>query len=175
MATEYTDAADVRKVANKIIAECHPHLHGVRIDYVFISKTDKEGTPQPILSKGKTVHGRARKVSGLNAFLAQNDHTPDGEDFFVMEISFYSWSLFTPEQRIALVDHELCHFALDEESGTPTIREHDVEEFSEVVKRRGLWQEDVRQFVEIGARQLQLPLATKGRAARASQPVPNAF
>jgi hypothetical protein len=156
MATEYSEAPEVEKVAEKIVKEFHPHLHGVRIDYVFVSKTDKEGMPQPILSKGKHVHGKAKKISGLNAYLASKYETPDDEEFFVIEISHYSWSYFSPDQRVALVDHELTHCALGAETGTPEIRSHDVEEFTEIVKRRGLWEPDLEQFAQVAAKKLPL-------------------
>ncbi|MFL6229321.1 MAG: putative metallopeptidase [Pyrinomonadaceae bacterium] len=167
MGTEYANAPDVRRVARNVMNECHPHLHGARIDYVFVSKTDKEGQEKPIESKGKQQWGKARTVSGLNAYLAQNDETEGGEPFFVIEISAYAWKRLDEAGRVALVDHELTHCALNEDSGAPEIRPHDVEEFTEVIKRRGLWKEDVRRMVEVGAKQLALPtMQTDGKAAK---------
>lgn len=173
MATEYRDAPEVRIIANKVIRDVHQHLHGVRIDYVFVAKSDKDG-PVPILSKGKQVHGKAKKITGLNAFLAQNDDNPEGEEFFVIEISHYSWVYMTPEQRIALVDHELCHCIIEQsEDGTMlTLRPHDVEEFTEIIQRHGLWQPDVEDFAKVAAK--KLPLFDAAAAIDdASQPCPD--
>lgn len=72
------------------------------------------------------------------------------------------------EQRAALVDHELCHFTREEwEEPDPKvqskwvtvygaatdpdswgIREHDVEEFSEIIERHGLWDIGIETFAE---------------------------
>lgn len=115
------------------------------------------------------------KVSGLNAFLATERTTEGGEpeEFFAVVIAKPVWDILDEKQRLALVDHELCHFDLDEEKGTPVLRSHDVEEFGEIVKRHGLWRDEVRRLVEVGAKQLSLglnppPPDTKPRARRAN-------
>ncbi len=160
MGTQFQNAPEVRRIANKLIGQHHRHLLGLRLEYVFISKTDKDGVQQPIESKGKQTWGRAKKVSGLNAYLARErgdgDEEFEGDDFFVIEISLYAWQRISEEQMLALVDHELCHCALNPDSGTPEIRPHDVEEFSEIVKRHGLWRADVEQMIKIGAEKLPL-------------------
>jgi hypothetical protein len=58
---------------------------------------------------------------------------------------------------VALVDHELCHaWALadqdeDNDEADPvklSLRPHDLEEFSCIVRRHGMWREDIEDFVE---------------------------
>jgi predicted metallopeptidase len=144
---QYGHSDEARKIAERLIPQFHAHLNGVRIDYIFIDKAPKV--------EGKEVAGRARKVSGLNAFLACKYEQPEAEDFFVIEIAVPFWERYTAEQRIALVDHELCHCEIDEE-GSLTMRGHDLEEFTEIVKRHGLWENDVETFAKVAA--LQLPL-----------------
>lgn len=144
---QYGYSEEVKKVAERIIPQFHAHLNGVRIDYVFIDKAPKV--------KGKEVAGRARKVSGLNAFLACKYEMPEAEDFFVIEIAVPFWERYTAEQRIALIDHELCHCEIDED-GNLTMRGHDLEEFAEIVKRHGLWDNDVETFAKVIATQLPL-------------------
>ena len=62
---EYRVADDAAKTGHELIAEHHPHLLGPRVDFVFMDKTPK--------NKGKDTWGRAKKVSGLGAFLANSE------------------------------------------------------------------------------------------------------
>ena len=163
---EYTQAGDVGRIAEKLIDNYHTHLSGMRMEYIFLSESPK--------AKGKEVWGRAKLITGLNAFLATPTPESEPEPFFVIEISKPVWDVLDANARKALVDHELSHCELDEETGTPKIITHDLEEFGGVIKRWGLWRDSVEQFVEIGiaAKQLRLPgteaakkAATKGKTS----------
>jgi hypothetical protein len=148
----YSQARAVKEIAETLIPQHHKHLEGARIDYVFRSKHQK--------SKGKIVAGKAHKISGLNAFLGTQTNAPfGGPDFFCMVIALDIWDAISDAQRIALVDHELCHFfrEVNDETGEwgLSIRGHDVEEFAEIVYRHGLWSEDLEHFVS-NSRQLRL-------------------
>jgi putative metallopeptidase len=138
---EYQPAPEVEDVARRLIDDYHTHLTSVRIDYVFTTEQLKE--------KGKVVWGRAKKVTGLNAWLASEDKLRDAvepEEFFVMEIHRATWLQLDEKSRRALVDHELCHFWI-EETGKLSILGHDLEEFNAVVRRHGLWQVEVEMFL----------------------------
>lgn len=160
--TEYWRAPEVERIANELIVKHHDHLNrtDVVIKCVFRDPAAK--------SKGRVVYGKARKVSGLTAYLVgleHNDRLDDGEpaDFFVVEIAHEPWQGLTGRQRHALVDHELCHLdvELDENGGDRKLctRGHDLEEFTEVVKRHGLWRPTVVQFAETAkAAQLAFPI-----------------
>jgi predicted metallopeptidase len=144
----YDHAPEVQAIAETLIAEHHPHLQGVPIRYVYVDPPPK--------SKGKTVWGRARKKGPLDAHLAELEET----DFFVIEAAQAVWEEMTHAQRVALVDHELCHCGLSDK-GKLTLLAHDLEEFNAVVQRRGLWRDSVKVFVRAGAaadRQLGLEL-----------------
>lgn len=152
---EYRLAPEVGRVAKELIAEHHRHLLNVEVVYVFLSKTPK--------NKGKDVWGRAKKVSGLPAFLAsrqQHDITYEeqADDLFVIEISEEVWERLKPKARRALVDHELSHCWViwDEkaESDSLSVIGHDVAEFEAILKRHGLWNDDVEDFVRTGFEQL---------------------
>lgn len=184
---EFWPAPEVREIAEDLIPRHHDHLQNVRIEYVFRDKCAKD--------KGRDVWGKARKVSGLNAFLsrkARADLLRDGvgtvtkddtkvtishgdnsvdttvtemkrvaetlsasaqanpHDYFVIEIAQEAWRFLSDTQKIALVDHELCHLTTDyNDAGERVlaIAPHDVEEFAEVVKRHGLWSGDVKAFI----------------------------
>ena len=137
----YRPAPEVKAVADKLIPKYHQHLidNDVRVDYVFIDKTPK--------SKGREIWGRCRKVSGLGAFLANDQQGSD--PFFVIEISEDVWDVLPSDKREALVDHELCHaYAVPAEEETKlSVEPHDLEEFVCIVRRHGLWRDDVEAFV----------------------------
>lgn len=155
---EYKLATEARQIGARIIEENHPHLLGVRVEFLFMDKTPK--------SKGREVWGRAKKISGLPAFLALGPNTlPDFYadqpfDLFVIELSEEVWERLTPKGKAALVDHELYHCVVetDDETGDAKLgtRGHDLEEFEAILRRHGLWRESVREFVEAGAEQLSL-------------------
>lgn len=152
---EYKRADEVAEIGAEIMEAHHPHLLGVRVAFVFMDKTPK--------SKGKEVLGRAKKISGLPAFLSLGPDTlPDFYadqpfDFFVIEISEEVWERLTAKGQRALVDHELSHLEIeeDDEGGVNlAVVGHDVTEFEAVLRRHGLWNDSVKDFVEVGAEQL---------------------
>lgn len=151
MPATFCEASEVREIANRLIAEYHGHLNGIRIDYVFRSDTPKKN--------GKAVWGTAQKKGNLDAYLAgQEDEGFGHEAFFVITISRPIWDKLTYEQREALVDHELCHCwredEADEEGRTVTklsLNPHDLEEFTSVYYRHGDWRPDLEQFERVAS------------------------
>jgi putative metallopeptidase len=142
MPQEYSPAPEVEDVARDLIHLYHTHLATVRIDYVFATEALKE--------KGKIVLGRAKKVSGLNAYIAAKDRgyeSSQPEEFFVIEIHRGSWLQLSEKQRKALCDHELHHLDVDLDTNKLSLKPHDLEEFNAIVRRYGLWQPDVEFFV----------------------------
>lgn len=146
--TCYRHAQDVEDIALDLIPKYHGHLtdFNVHLDFVFVSKAPKRN--------GKEVWGQCRRVSGFNAYMA--DHQGD-EPFFVIIISEPVWDVLPLDKRLALVDHELCHAWAeanqkeDDDEADPvklSLRPHDLEEFSCIVRRHGLWREDIEEFVE---------------------------
>lgn len=177
MPVTYSKAPEVEEIARRLIAQHHTHLlelGHVRIEYLFRSEAAS--------SNGKTVYGKARKLSGLGAFLALGDDAPEGrpdaetpevEPFFVMEIAADCWATLTPKQRIALVDHELSHFkvAVNHDTGVKlSLAAHDLEEFKVIVERHGLWRSDIEDFVK-AATHTQLSLAGDGDDGDGPAPV----
>lgn len=148
MTATYRQATSVKRIADELIAGHHQELVDVHIEYVFRSEPAKEN--------GKEKWGTARKITGLNAYLA-GDTAEGGEadDFFVVEIAEPIWAVLDEPQKVALVDHELSHCttAIDEKTGDLKLkmRPHDLEEFSAIVRRYGLWREDVEAFLKAAA------------------------
>lgn len=145
----FRPAPAVERVAKTLISKYHMDLsdHDVDIRYVFRSEHAK--------SSGKAVFGRAKKISGLNAYLAALDD-PDETgiegaegDFFVIEIAEDIWRELKQDARVALVDHELSHCGVtfDKDENLKLVcLPHDLEEFNAIVERHGLWRPDVAEF-----------------------------
>jgi hypothetical protein len=160
MPTQFSPAPDVQEIAERYIEECHRHLIqcGVKMVYLF-----RDDVPVRL---GKRVMGEAKKVTGLNAFFAaqpaeidyESDTTiemKEEEPFFCLLISKPIWDVLTLPQREALVDHELSHcWAEENDEGEVKLMmlAHDLGEFNAVVRRHGLWQEDVEQFLKAASR-----------------------
>jgi hypothetical protein len=158
--TRWIEAPEVKDIAERLIMAHHPNLElwMDEIRYVFRNEAAK--------SKGKTVFGKAHKVTALACYLATNspgdmnsfdDSPPPPADMFVMEIAHDVWEVLTREQREALVDHELQHMdVLYAEDGSfkRVIRPHDIEEFNAIVQRHGAWRPDIKDFAD--ALQLRL-------------------
>lgn len=151
MPQEYQPAPEVEDVARDLIYDYHSHLASVRIIYVFASES--------LTEKGKVVWGRAKKVSGLNAWLASEDKSRDAaapDEFFVIEIHRGTWLLLDEKCKKALVDHELSHCDVDIETNKLSLRPHDLEEFNSIVRRYGLWRPDVEFFIKAAKQQENL-------------------
>ena len=147
----YREAPEVKKIADELIEKYHRHLidFDVRVDYAFVDKTPK--------SNGKEVWGTCRKISGINAYLSGAE-----SDYFLITISEPVWEVLPHEKKVALVDHELCHAWAEpdqkddaeegeiasEEPVKKSLNPHDLEEFCCIVRRHGLWREDVEAFVK---------------------------
>jgi len=145
---------DVLEIAKQVREQWHQELAGAAIVYVF--------KPRGTVKHGKVTLGTAKKQSAVAKVVSEAD--------FVVTLSYDQWVHLSAEQRVALIDHELCHCKpkLDKE-GTRTgwtSRKHDLEEFCCVVERHGLVFADQREFA-LTVRQLPLPFdeAAEGEAA----------
>jgi hypothetical protein len=142
----YWRASDVRGIAEELIPEFHAHVRELPVRYIFKSKASKRGS--------RHDWAYVTKVGGLTAYLAQahdlesitalRPPAPVAEAFFLMVVSHDVWLRLDGAQRIALIDHELCHIGPDGE-----LRPHPVEEFPEVVRRHGTkWRPSLDELVE---------------------------
>jgi hypothetical protein len=137
MPADYSAAESVQTVAQSLLATYHPELATARINYMFIDRVPKKG--------GRELYGKAVKVSGRWETLTELD--------FIIEVALPKWNDLTEDQRTALVDHllERCHGEEDEETGEFkwSLREPDVQEFSTILKRHGIWNESLTSFVQV--------------------------
>jgi hypothetical protein len=115
--------------------------------------------------------GHCYKVSDLYKEYADYD--------FIITLNKEFWEDIdvVREQRLALVDHEMCHAApvYNDETGEHMmdergrflfrLRGHDVEEFYEIVQRNGLWKRDLVAFAKVLQEKRKIPMFAVDRQA----------
>jgi hypothetical protein len=145
----------------KILQEVRKLHHGditqarIALAWRLRTKADKDG---------HIVLGKCIKVSDLYREYADYDF------IITLNKEFWEEPLVTKEQRIALLDHELCHAAptYNDETGEHEVDErgrfmfrtkaHDVEEFNEIVQRNGLWKSNLIAFAKVLQEKKKAPL-----------------
>jgi predicted metallopeptidase len=131
MSREWTSAPDVEAIATRLIEILKPELEGFEIRYIMCNEPLKHG--------GQEAIALARKVVGLNAYLAGH---PEG--FFVIEVGPRFMTMNT-DQKIAVIHHELCHLGINDEGGL-TLIPHTIEEFVEVAAVHGAYHDGLVAF-----------------------------
>lgn len=112
---------------------------------------------------GHIVLGRCKRASELDRELVEWDFV------ILLNREFWEHEDTTPQQRDALLDHELQHATVkcDPVTNEPMrnergrivyrLRKHDVEEFAVIPQRHGLWKRDIERFAQVCAAKLQNP------------------
>ncbi len=134
---------EVEEIARDLIRRYHQHLLNAKIVYVFRGGEWKKG--------GKTILGQVEKAGGKMAFWVRQALHIDRPDVYPMYISKRGWATLSHDQRLALIDHELCHWHCTDTGKIVTIG-HDVEEFRAVLERHGFWENELRRFGEAAAK-----------------------
>lgn len=142
----------LREIAERLIDDHHPHLQDAKELIEYFIRHDGN----------VDWYGKCKKCTGFERFL-----TSKMFHIFILSDAFYNWPM---EKLEALVDHELCHiqrkkdgleqldpetkkwsvreWAAKDEPDNWYIKEHDIEEFSDVVDRHGLWDKGIEKFAE---------------------------
>jgi predicted CopG family antitoxin len=101
---------------------------------------------------GRVTLGKCKRLTDLDREFAAFDFV------IILRREWWQHRDVTDAQRRALLDHELCHATvrLDSRTGEPIedergrkvyrTRKHDIEEFSEVVRRHGTYKRDLEVF-----------------------------
>ncbi|NGP62683.1 hypothetical protein FLT15_31735 [Paenibacillus thiaminolyticus] len=155
MAASFQDSPDVEQLVKKLIEKNKEfkHLQGAKIIGRF-----RFGTWN---SKGKVTLGQAKVLTPFER------HEIDAE--LAVIVNGEVWEHLDNKQREALVYHELCHFEeMTDANGSPKMDDnkrpmfkiagHDLEEFSSVVRKYGLWMPDTRKFVQAAKEGEQLEI-----------------
>lgn len=149
MPVEWSEAPQtVIDIARRIIAKHHPKLADARIAFIMRSEAP--------VTNGKVTMGKAKKVSAELQVHIDYD--------FIIWLARDEWLTLGPLQREALVDHELSHCFWDGLSAS--IKSHDVEEFSHIIERYGLWRPSLVEFGAAVQQALPLPAAVAQRQGR---------
>lgn len=130
----------------ELVREHHDELRGARFAIAW------NLTWQPD-ADGRTKIGMCKRASDLDRELAAFDFV------ILLRRAFWKDERVSDVQRRALLDHELCHAArattkggdpATDERGRPVwrIRKHDIEEFSEIVDRHGMWSRDLENLAD---------------------------
>jgi hypothetical protein len=143
---DFKPAPEVKEIAEELIDKYHPHLRDAKhvIGYYF-----RDGASD-WAGRAKKCTAFERHVTGFMLFMFINEQ---------------AWYMLTEEQQRALVDHELCHYSRKQgevidpktkqvkidwlnpaDPDSWSIRDHDVEEFSDVIRRHGLWETGIESF-----------------------------
>lgn len=150
MPVSYRDATDdLGPLGKQLIEKYHRHLIGYPVRFAWRSQSRRNKTKE-VLATAEIVRGRFASF-----VMTPEEHLMAGQDFgpamFWIEVSEEAWDTLDDAQRYALLDHELCHCSVTENDGGEMVmdlRPHDLEEFNDIVKRHGLWLDDVRAFAE---------------------------
>lgn len=132
MPKEYISAPVIQAIAERLIEILKPELEAFEIRYIFSSENPKKD--------GREVTALARKIVGLNAYLAGC-----AEGFFVLEFGLPAYEELTEAQIVSVVHHELCHFGISDEGGL-WIVPHDIEEFNEIAEIHGAYHDGLIRF-----------------------------
>jgi hypothetical protein len=129
-----TDKEDL-ELLDHAIANWHPTLVDIRqeIAIVFKDKAGKVG--------GKPNLGKCIKAPGILAVLGDKEYQ------FILEIGYDLWLALEDTDKLALIDHLLCHVQSEEneQNGemTYSMRTPDVSYFSEEIERHGNWKKEI--------------------------------
>ncbi len=127
MTAEWKEATqEVINIAEQIIQEYYQYLEQARIAFVFRDEAQSQN--------GRTVIGAAAKVPAKMQ--------PYMEFDFLIWLAEDEYKKLTYEGRSALIDHQLAHCSIGD-SGWK-IRPHDIEDFSFIIERRGLYSRDLQ-------------------------------
>ena len=145
MGREFWEAPEVQEFCEeKVIPEWHEELGQFEIAYLFVDSMKK---------RGRLVGAKIKKASPVE-YLISRKH-------IILVVNHEVWKPAPTAYRLALMDHEFHHLeVVEDDAGRPTIQpvDHDIEEFNEVLRKHGAWDDGVRAFLEV-AEQLELPLS----------------
>lgn len=157
----------IYKLLRELVREHHEHLVDARIAVAWCTSWRPD-------VDGRTILGKCVKATDLHRELSPHD--------FVILLKKAWWQdvrdvtmpatgevITAAVQRTALLDHELCHaeVKLDDRTNDPVrdergrkvyrLRKHDIEEFSAVVARNGIWRHDIERFAAAVIRSHRAP------------------
>jgi len=134
------------KMMTKIRERHHRHIRKAKIALAWKKKIKPDRDGHVLLGKCKKASDLQREISAWDFIILLNKEVWEHEKF-------------GSKRQKALLDHELCHAAQaydkkgkrmknDRGKYVFRMRHHDVEEFSEIVDRHGIWKHDLQVFAD---------------------------
>jgi len=141
-------AIDVIQIAQDLIDAHHEHLLEAHI--LWLTTTSKRA------SGGHVVLGTSSRSNPLQRFLSSIGHVSSMPSDYIVLIDEKRWARALLTQRKALVDHLLCRMIrrehVNKRSGETTYSwatvGPDVSEFSDVIRRHGIWLPEQQLFAK---------------------------
>jgi hypothetical protein len=135
---------DIYKMLDGLVERHHDHLVNSEIRVAMFTGWQADEDGRLTLGRCKIVSELDRKLHGAHVVIVLNAD---------------AWEHFSEPQRLALLDHELCHaevkldkdlepMELEDETPKLRSRKHDIEEFRAVIERHGIWKDDLQSFAE---------------------------
>jgi len=139
-----------RQIVKRLIAECHGHLAMCRILVVW-RRDAKKRKERRILAFVTKTQPYVRLLANAHAHAAAELHGESSahvpvDPQIILDIALEQWLEASDAEKLALIDHELCHIVL--KNGDFQLEDHDIQEFSAVVGRRGAYRDDLRRLAE---------------------------
>lgn len=155
------DAKGIMPEPYKLLKEVRDLHHGdvkeARVALAWRLRTNPD-------KDGRIVLGKCIKVSDLHREFADYDF------IITLNKEFWEEPIVTKEQRLALLDHEMCHTApsYNGETGEHEVDErgryifrvkgHDFEDFNDIIQRHGIWKRDLARLAELLAQKRKSPM-----------------
>jgi hypothetical protein len=144
-------APELVTLADTVIDKANRELRELKILYAWDGNDRK--------SKGRPMLGETRKLGAFQRWLASGFNDVEDGQQFLISINRRQWLAHTDSRwREALLAHQLAAIGKKTDSDGNevwVVREPDIAEFSEVIERYGLWNQ---QLANVGERIRQLPL-----------------
>ena len=150
------DEKDDLELLDHAIANWHPKLVDIRTEIAIVFK-DKAGKVG-----GKPGLGKCLKAPGILAVLGDKEYQ------FILEIGYDLWVALEDSDRLALIDHLLCHITAEENQQNGemnyAMRTPDVSYFSEEIERHGNWKKEI--YDALGEKEIQEEQQKKEKQAK---------
>lgn len=131
MADMHEASEQTYEIMRDLIKNYHPHLASIDKEIAIITR-EKAGK-----SGGQVVLGKTRKAPGILGVLGSVDYK------FIIELANDEWNNLTDKQRLALMDHHLCHCSVVEDENTGDLKcsllSPDFVGFRGELERHGIW------------------------------------
>jgi hypothetical protein len=136
----------IEKDVEDLVEKIHTHLRAAKIVVLAKPKAGKR--------HGRVLITATKRASEATAALLKDEI---GDVHYVIEIGKDAWDTLSQDRKKLVLDRALCYCAgQDPDKGVWKLRGPDVEDFTEIIKRHGLWTGELEIFAKEAAAQLEL-------------------